>query len=63
MSKRNFLIMIRDDSHRSSNIRHITVYAEDEDHAQSMGEVAAEAMYEDYHEAPTYYVEQVVPLE
>lgn len=63
MSRRNFMILIRDDNHPSPETRHITVYAEDEDHARSMGDVAAESMLEDFHKGRTFYVEDVIPLE
>jgi hypothetical protein len=59
----NFLIEIRDDNHLSPEKRFITVYANDEDEARNMGGVAAESMCEDYHKAPTFYVDQVIPLE
>lgn len=63
MSRTNYLIEIRDDNHLSPEKRFITVYAIDESEAHDMGNVAAESMNEDYHKAPTFYVEQVTALE
>lgn len=61
MSRVNYLVFLKTEDHR--NRTPITVFAEDEDHARSMGEVAAEAMYEGFHESLEWYVDHVTPLE
>ncbi|ATW57993.1 hypothetical protein CNR34_00060 [Pseudomonas phage nickie] len=61
MSRSNFMIEIAN-SERTEP-RFITVFAEDEDHARSMGEVAADSMREDFHNGREFYVELVTALE
>jgi len=57
----NFMVVIGAEDR--SELRHITVYAEDEVHARSMGDVAAESMREDFHNGREFYVELVTALE
>lgn len=59
----NYMVFIRDDNHLSPEVRHITVFAENEDHAQTLAEKAAEAMCEDFHKGRQFYVDSVVLLE
>lgn len=59
----NFLIEIRDNNHSSPEKRFITVLADDEDDARNMGDVAAEAMFEDFHKGREFYVDCITALE
>lgn len=61
--RKNFLIEIRDNEHSSPEKRFITVMADDEDEARNMGDVAAEAMFEDFHKGREFYVDMVTALE
>lgn len=57
----NYLVEIRavNDDER----RFITVYALDEGHAEMIGQLAAEAMKEDWHKGREFYVEMVTALD
>ncbi|QOC57912.1 hypothetical protein phiK7B1_057 [Pseudomonas phage phiK7B1] len=59
----NFLIEIRDNNHSSPEKRFITIMADDEVHARCIGDVAAEAMFEDFHKGREFYVDCVTALE
>lgn len=58
----NYLVEIRA-SDRNQSRHFISVFALDEGHARIIGDLAAEAMFEDYHEAPEYEVVNVTALD
>lgn len=57
----NYLVEITNDKNHHREF--ITVWALDEGHARVIGDLACNAMYEDYHEAPTYSVALVTALD
>lgn len=59
--KKNFLIEIKADN--GIGTRFITVYADDLDAAWKMGEVAAEAMREEWHKGRDFSVTNATALE